>query len=255
MCLLSFSFALVLLASSAAACPGQDKHGFQPPKSTDARGPCPALNALANHGYLPRSGKNVTIRRVLKASYDAYNIDSAVLIGVAKLGLLASNEPDSFTLNDIKLFAIGDNSVFNETIFSTLANANPGENYYDINSAGQRTNPNITNTVKEIRFRSFTSALYLGVFGNITTGVAPKNFVQIWFREERLPYAEGWKRPSVTLDGTSVTALTGAVQAASNWTSSGGCPYVRTGTSAAPTLDSQSICKQLASVTSLTRTN
>ncbi|KAJ7125263.1 Cloroperoxidase [Mycena epipterygia] len=269
---------LLLLVSvfsiNAAAWSGQAKYGFIPPKPTDSRGPCPALNSLANHGYLPRNGQNLTIRSVLQASYDVYNIDPAVLVGVAKLGLLTSNEPESFTLDDLKLhgtiefdaslsradFATGDNTHFNETIFSTLANANPGVDYYDVASAGQvqferladseRTNPNITNTDKEIGFRSFTSALYLAVFGNITTGVAPKNFVQIWFREERLPFVEGWQRPSCTLDGASVTSLTGAVQAASNWTTSGGCPYVRTGPSAAPTLDSQAICKQLESVSS-----
>ncbi|KAJ7807831.1 Cloroperoxidase, partial [Mycena olivaceomarginata] len=222
------------------------RYGFIPPKPTDLRGPCPALNALANHGYLPRNGQNITIRSVLQASQDVYNIDPAVLTGVAKLGLLTSNEPDSFTLNDLKLhgtiefdaslsrgdFALGDNTRFNETIFSTLANSNPGVDYYDVPSAGQvqfarlaesevsRTNPNLTNTDKEIGFRSFTFALTLAVFGNVTTGIAPKNFVQIWFREERLPFAEGWARPACTLDGASVTALTGAVQKASNWTSS-----------------------------------
>ena len=34
------------------------EHAFQPPdfKNGDVRGLCPGLNALANHGYLPRSG-------------------------------------------------------------------------------------------------------------------------------------------------------------------------------------------------------
>ncbi|KAK4498561.1 hypothetical protein PRZ48_011219 [Zasmidium cellare] len=31
-------------------------HAFQSPKSTDLRGPCPGLNAAANHGYLARNG-------------------------------------------------------------------------------------------------------------------------------------------------------------------------------------------------------
>lgn len=31
-------------------------HEFQPPKAGDQRGPCPGLNALANHGYLSRDG-------------------------------------------------------------------------------------------------------------------------------------------------------------------------------------------------------
>ncbi|KAK7057693.1 heme-HALOPEROXIDASE domain-containing protein [Favolaschia claudopus] len=269
----SFLLIVSTFATNAFACPGKSRYGFLPPKPTDLRGPCPALNALANHGYLPRTGRNITIRSVLQACEDVYNVDPALLTGVAKLGLLTSNEPDSFTLDDLKLhgtiefdaslsredFAIGDNSRFNETIFSTLANSNPGVEYYNVTSAGQvqferlaisqRTNPDLTNTDKEIGFRSFTFALTLAIFGNVTTGVTPKNFVQIWFREERLPFAEGWARPSCTLDPASVNKLTGAVKDASKWSSSGGCPYVRTGVSDAPTLDSKAICKQLDSLT------
>ncbi|CAE6341219.1 unnamed protein product [Rhizoctonia solani] len=32
------------------------EHAFQPPTAGDKRGPCPGLNALANHGYLPHNG-------------------------------------------------------------------------------------------------------------------------------------------------------------------------------------------------------
>ncbi|KAH8711867.1 Chloroperoxidase [Phaeosphaeriaceae sp. PMI808] len=32
------------------------KHAFQAPKKSDQRGPCPGLNALANHGYIARDG-------------------------------------------------------------------------------------------------------------------------------------------------------------------------------------------------------
>jgi len=31
-------------------------HAYVPPKSTDERGPCPGLNAAANHGFLPHNG-------------------------------------------------------------------------------------------------------------------------------------------------------------------------------------------------------
>ena len=31
-------------------------YAFVPPSSTDLRGPCPGLNALANHNYLPHNG-------------------------------------------------------------------------------------------------------------------------------------------------------------------------------------------------------
>ena len=32
------------------------KHAFRPPGRGDQRGPCPGLNALANHNYLPHDG-------------------------------------------------------------------------------------------------------------------------------------------------------------------------------------------------------
>ncbi|KAF7296071.1 HEME-HALOPEROXIDASE domain-containing protein [Mycena kentingensis (nom. inval.)] len=281
-----------LVASAVVnACPGQGKFGFIPPKKTDLRGPCPALNSfvlplrsmrtklngsrLANHGYLPRDGKNITIREVLRVSSDVYNIDPAVLLGVAKLGLLTSSEPDSFNILEINSHgtiefdaslsredvAVGDNTKFNESIYSTLANSNPGVAFYNITSAGkvmhdrlelqQRKNPSLTNTIKEQSFRAFTSALYLAVFGNFTTGVAPKKFVDIWFREERLPFAEGWTTPGCVIDGPGITALIGKVGDASAWKTSGGCPYVRTGTPGTDTatLDSKGICQEVTSST------
>jgi hypothetical protein len=32
------------------------KHAFKAPGQNDQRGPCPGLNALANHGYIARNG-------------------------------------------------------------------------------------------------------------------------------------------------------------------------------------------------------
>jgi len=40
---------------------------YQPPSKTDVRGPCPIVNSLANHGYINRSGKNVTSAEMYKA--------------------------------------------------------------------------------------------------------------------------------------------------------------------------------------------
>lgn len=37
----------------------ESEYQYQPARPTDSRSPCPALNALANHGYLPRDGKNI----------------------------------------------------------------------------------------------------------------------------------------------------------------------------------------------------
>lgn len=59
------------------------------------RGPCPGLNTLANHGYLPRDGKNVTIKMVMAAMKDKFNIadDLATVMGTLS--------PAVFDLNDL----------------------------------------------------------------------------------------------------------------------------------------------------------
>ena len=40
---------------------------YHAPGPSDLRSPCPALNSLANHGYLPRDGKNVTFDKLIHA--------------------------------------------------------------------------------------------------------------------------------------------------------------------------------------------
>jgi len=49
-------------------------HGFCPAQKTDSRSPCPALNALANHGYLPRNGQHIHAGQLIKALREGYNL-------------------------------------------------------------------------------------------------------------------------------------------------------------------------------------
>ncbi|KAI7849181.1 Chloroperoxidase, partial [Circinella umbellata] len=43
------------------------EHPYEPPSATDLRGPCPALNTLANHGFLPRDGRNITQKQLFES--------------------------------------------------------------------------------------------------------------------------------------------------------------------------------------------
>ncbi|KAJ7835590.1 Cloroperoxidase [Mycena leptocephala] len=198
-------------------------HDWIAPTATDVRSPCPGLNTLANHGYIPRTGKNITIPMILNAASDVFNVNADTILPFAKFGLLSGDEHVSLTLDALKLHgllehdasvsrgdaAFGDNLHFNETLFTVLADANPGVDYYNVTSAGQvmharladslARNPNVTSTAKELILRAGESAIYLGVMGDPLTGVAKKEFVQIFFREERLPVAEGWKKSATPI--------------------------------------------------------
>jgi hypothetical protein len=50
------------------------KHAFQAPGNRDHRGPCPGLNALANHGYISRSGITSFVEVVNAINQGTYKI-------------------------------------------------------------------------------------------------------------------------------------------------------------------------------------
>ncbi|KAK2757161.1 hypothetical protein CKAH01_17035 [Colletotrichum kahawae] len=56
---------------------------FKAPGPGDSRGPCPGLNLLANHGYLPRNG-HVTLGQVIEATARGFNMgaDLSTILGV-----------------------------------------------------------------------------------------------------------------------------------------------------------------------------
>ncbi|RPD63367.1 hypothetical protein L227DRAFT_387121 [Lentinus tigrinus ALCF2SS1-6] len=66
-------------------------HSYIAPDASDSRSPCPALNALANHGYLPHDGRNLTTVQLISAIRNVYHISLplATLLsvsGVARCG-------------------------------------------------------------------------------------------------------------------------------------------------------------------------
>ncbi|KAJ7237416.1 Cloroperoxidase [Mycena rebaudengoi] len=241
------AFATTALAFPPDSESTQDDHKWIPPKATDVRSPCPGLNTLANHGFLPRSGKKITIPMMLDAADKGFNMAAETILAASKFGMLCGNDVLTLDLDALNLHnliehdasltrgdaALGPNLRFNETIFKTLAEANPGVDYYNATSAGQvqqkrlaislATNPNITNTHKEAFIRSRESAFYLSIMGDPLTGVAPKKYVQTFFREERLPIAEGWKRPKHQITIATLVPIEDLVQKVSNWTPTQKC--------------------------------
>ncbi|KAK7054392.1 hypothetical protein VNI00_003586 [Paramarasmius palmivorus] len=245
----SFFRSILLAAVVIANVVAYEDHSFRAPGPNDVRSPCPGLNTLANHGFLPRDGRNITIPMILQAGLDGYNLESNTIMAASKLGLLTSDDPITMSLDRLSAhgviehdssvsredFAIGDHINFNETIFATLANSNPGSDVYNTTSAGKvqhdrladslARNPNVTNTETIVTIRSVESALYLSVMGDSTVGVAPKNFVQVFFREQRLPIEEGWKRSSTQITPDSLNKLARMINAESNWTATEACDF------------------------------
>ncbi|KAK4625531.1 Dothistromin biosynthesis peroxidase dotB [Fulvia fulva] len=60
-------------------------HAFKPPGPFDERGPCPGLNALANHGYLPRS-EFATLPQFIAAATSVYGMGIGLATILAAYG-------------------------------------------------------------------------------------------------------------------------------------------------------------------------
>ncbi|KAM0545827.1 hypothetical protein ACHAPJ_011154 [Fusarium lateritium] len=91
------------------------KHAFVPPnfKAGDQRGPCPGLNALANHGYLPHNGV-ADMNNIIEATNTVYGM--AIDLGgfLAVYGTAIDGNPVSLNPG----YSIGGPSDFSKNILS-----------------------------------------------------------------------------------------------------------------------------------------
>lgn len=61
------------------------------------------VNTLANHGYLPRDGLDITLPILLKGFTDAINLDTSatLLVGTKALQTSTTGDNSSFNLDDL----------------------------------------------------------------------------------------------------------------------------------------------------------
>ncbi|CZR61315.1 uncharacterized protein PAC_11211 [Phialocephala subalpina] len=71
-------------------------HQFVAPSSTDERGPCPGLNAAANHGFLPRNGI-ATIAQTITGLGQAYSFGPEFAAALSVIAIALTGDPTSGT--------------------------------------------------------------------------------------------------------------------------------------------------------------
>jgi len=77
---------------------------WHPPVAGDLRSPCPALNSLANHGFIPHNGRDISVPVAIKVMQETLNVSTEVATTIALAGMQTSTNPSSgtFTLGDLK---------------------------------------------------------------------------------------------------------------------------------------------------------
>lgn len=81
---------------------------YIPPQDSDSRSACPMLNALANHGILPRDGKNIPFTELNQRVRQTFNFAPSFCFFVPNFSarfLNKSYAQDTFDLADLSLHA------------------------------------------------------------------------------------------------------------------------------------------------------
>ncbi|KAF8855403.1 Cloroperoxidase [Acephala macrosclerotiorum] len=224
---MQLKYLLFVIVGIVSALPSENLHIWLPPNPTDRRSPCPMLNTLANHGFLPRNGVNVSLDDLITGLSESINLAASATETPGEIALTTSTTGNASTFNlddldkhhilehDASLsrndFYFGDDHSFNTTIWdqtathftnSTISFTNAATARLDRIAAAAAVNPQFNMTATEHTNSYFESALYIGVFGNLTTGNAVTKWVEILFTQERLPYLEGWRKSTeeITFD-------------------------------------------------------
>jgi hypothetical protein len=187
-------------------------------KTGNVRSPCPALNTLANHGYINRSGKNLTEDMIVEAISSVYKLDKSFaqkLSSSAIKDLGSKRNPGTLDLDALSAHDViehdasltrfdavqGDNHSFQPDLLHQILNIS-AEDTIGVPELGQlrtlREAQSLENGGKALSFKqnlvaNGESALLLQAFGVRDPNGdlrAPKSSIAAWMSEERLP--ENW---------------------------------------------------------------
>lgn len=182
------------------------------PGHCDSRSPCPALNTLANHGYLPRNGRKITGHILEKALMDGFNLSKPIATSLAWGAVVALGQVGTFSLHDLARHNCieHDASITHPNICKTdeyapihshpvlmasfLRNARRDSNVFGVEEFSRarirrEAEPGAKiDGIQQLVARG-EIALVLQIFGNENFEV-PYETLKYWWWEQRLP--DGW---------------------------------------------------------------
>ncbi|KAF5359269.1 hypothetical protein D9756_003077 [Leucocoprinus leucothites] len=183
------------------------EHPYQAPQEGDMRGPCPGLNTLANHGYIPRNGI-ATPEQLISAVQEGFNMEYFLALNVVYTGILVDGNvvtnllsiggkssltgedpPAPATVAGLNTHGplegdasitrgdayFGDNHSFNETLFQELVDYSNqyGAGKYNYTVGGELRYRRVQDSIATNPEFSFVPPNYLAGFAEM---VFPVNF-------------------------------------------------------------------------------
>lgn len=195
---------------------------------------------MANHGLLPRDGKNISLAMLIQAAYTGFSLAEAATTTVGSVALKASTTGDSTTFN-LGDLAQHDPQVIEHDGSMTREDAYTGDALTFSDSAWQRTLTSwgdVDTITYEVAAAEWTTrmaygkannpefnatfarsvslieyALSLSTMGNPTEGNGNLTLIKYFFENERLPLSLGWQPPTDNITVTSIQTMSAAIVA------------------------------------------
>ncbi|KAL8419119.1 hypothetical protein RB594_002357 [Gaeumannomyces avenae] len=194
---------------------------FANPKPTDRRSSCPILSALANHGFLPPDGLNISREQMPEGMQRGLGLNTTgPLQNTTARGLAMSStgNPNTLHLDDIDKHGVierdaslsrqdigeGDPKPFTPTIWASALAWLPD----DVVSF------NLTKAQEAVAVAVNAWGLTLLMFGNGAENNATKQHIRVLFEEERLPFAEGWRQSNPLVQASQSAEINKKIAAA-----------------------------------------
>jgi len=209
---------------------------------TIVRSPCPGLNALANHDFIPHNGRGNSIPVLLKGLAEGLNMGADFTVAIGGAGLLSSPNPlgGSFDLDDLNMHnfpiehdasisrqdaALGNPQPFYNPNWQQYIGFFEGKATTDVPTASKAKfarytdsftrNPEFTYGVREAVLSYGENALYLQTMGDPISGNAKIEYVRSLFEKEKLPFDLGWRPSKLPTTLASVGAMVAELYALS----------------------------------------
>ncbi|KAG9664743.1 Cloroperoxidase, partial [Aureobasidium melanogenum] len=215
----------------------EDVYAWHPPSVNDFRGPCPMMNTLANHGFIPRNGDNITKENAIRGLKEALNFDAALASLMWEQAIIANPEPNAtfLTLQQLNRHNVlehdaslsrmdayyGNNHIFNPEVFATTTRYWTNETLTAKMLANSKLarmiesrafNPTYSFTDTNEQFSLGEVAAPVIAFGDVAAVTVNRDLVMYFFENERLPLQLGWRRKNETVTLKDILSVVGSIR-------------------------------------------
>ncbi|KAL4789093.1 putative sterigmatocystin biosynthesis peroxidase stcC [Aspergillus venezuelensis] len=210
-----------------------DFENWHPAGVGDLRCGCPAMNSLANHGFINHNGSNITVGEVIPLMKEVFHLSEELATIVTGLAVLGADDPASGNFNldmlnrhnifehDASLtrkdfYLGGDGHTIDPPALEKFLGHFEGKEWVDLNDAAaaryarveesREKNPSFLYQDQQIITTYGETIKYFRTMVDPRSNKTSAEFVKILFSEERLPFREGWRRPRDELSGFSLAS-------------------------------------------------